>query len=325
MILKHKIKTIFKQSLVIGLSLLNFYCSNSQQANVESLGPPPPEKTSLDPNFDIQGHRGARGLSPENTIPAFIKALDIGVTTLELDLVVSKDKRMIISHEPFFSHEICKNMEGEPIPAEAERNYNIYEYTAEEIQKFDCGSLGHPGFKEQEKQAAPKPTLKAMVQAIEEYIQENNLNKVSYNMETKTTPEGDNIYHPAPQEFVDLLYEELKTLNILDRVYIQSFDVRTLQACKEKDEELPLVLLVYNQDGLEANIQKLGFTPSVYSPFYQILDEKVVKEAKDMGMRVIPWTINEIKDMKKIYKLGVDGIITDYPDRFFKMIENTNK
>ncbi len=291
---------------------------DENQHRVEDLGMPP---EAVDATFDLQGHRGARGLLPENSIVGFLKAIDLGVKTLELDVVVSKDQQMIISHEPFFSPEICRDAQGDSIPEKQEEKYNLYLFTAEEIKTFDCGSWGNPDFKTQVAQKTYKPTLKEMVRTVEEYLKEKNLPKVFYNIETKSTPEGDSIFHPKPTDFAALLYQEIQALGITNRVFIQSFDVRTLQEFKKLNNELPLALLVANAQSLEANLKALGFTPSVYSPYYLRLNEKEVKKAKELGMKVIPWTVNAPEDMRKMLKLEVDGLITDYPDRFNQLIK----
>lgn len=307
---------------ILSLSLFFVIACNSGSSSknrIIGLGNPPEETNSSDSIFDFQGHRGARGLLPENSIPAFLKAVDLGVKTIELDVVVSRDEHMIVSHEPFFSHSICKNAQGDSIAESEEKNFNLYQYTAAEIRQFDCGSLGNPNFPKQKKLKVYKPTLKEAIKAIEAYRDSLRLRKIFYNIETKSSPEGDSIYHPKPQKFAELLYKELQELNILDRVFIQSFDVRTLQAFKELNEEIPLVLLVYNELSLEENIQKLGFTPSVYSPFYERLTPEELKQAHNMGMKVIPWTVNDLKDMIRLQKMGVDGLISDYPDLFAKL------
>jgi glycerophosphoryl diester phosphodiesterase len=289
-----------------------------KENRVSTIKNPPMDELFNQEVFDLQGHRGARGLLPENSIPAFLKAIDWGVKTLELDVVVSKDSQIVISHEPFFSAEICLNAQGDTIKKEQEKKYNIYQMTLAEIKKFDCGSIGNPRFPEQKKQRVFKPTLREMVNAVEKYLAEKKLKPVFYNIETKSLPEGDSIFHPAPTEFAQLLYDEIKALKILDRVYIQSFDVRTLQAFKKIDEEVPLVLLVENKNSLRDNLEKLGFTPSVYSPYYQLVTLDLVKQAHELGMKVIPWTVNEESAMENMKKMGVDGLITDYPNRFKK-------
>jgi glycerophosphoryl diester phosphodiesterase len=264
---------------------------------------------------DIQGHRGCRGLMPENTLPAFLRAVDIGVTTLEMDVVISRDNQVVVSHEPFMSHEICQDMEGREITAINEEKYNLYQMTFEEIEAFDCGSKVHPRFPDQEKIPAFKPLLRAVIDSVEVYLQENKLPLVRYNIETKSSLSGDGIFHPEPEVFVDLLVAVLREKKILDRCTIQSFDVRTLQVANKKYPDIPLVLLVENQEGLEANLQRLGFTPEAYSPHFQLVDQPLIDACHAQGMKVIPWTVNERKDINRMIELRVDGIISDYPDR----------
>ncbi|NJL13160.1 MAG: glycerophosphodiester phosphodiesterase [Microscillaceae bacterium] len=288
-----------------------------QKPEVQDLGTPPEEITAVpDSVFDLQGHRGARGLLPENSLPGFIKAIDLGVQTLELDVVVSKDKKIVLSHEPFFSPDICRSPQGDSISPGQERQFNIYNYTVEEIRDFDCGRWGNARFPEQKKMAVYKPTLAEVVDSVERYIRRKQLPPVYYNIETKSRPEDDSIFHPKPEEFAQLLYQELKSLSILDKVLIQSFDVRTLQVFKKLDEEVRLVLLVQNPQALETSLRSLGFTPSVYSPYYIGLTEGIVRKAHEKGMKVIPWTVNDLESMRKLIRMGVDGLITDYPDRF---------
>lgn len=272
--------------------------------------------------FDIQGHRGARGLMPENTIPAFLKALDLGVDTLELDTVVSKDGKLVISHEPFFSSEISLDAKGEPIPPEKQTDYNIFRMNYAEIKLFDVGSLGNKRFPEQQKIKTYKPLLAEVFAETQKYIRKNKLKPVMYNIETKSTAEGDDIYNPTPAVFARLLYDEIIKNKMRKFVTVQSFDARTLQEFKKFPVKMPLVLLVENKDGIEKNIEKLGFTPDVYSPNYLLVDELTVKFCRAKGIKIIPWTVNEINDLERMKKFGLDGIITDYPNRAVKVFRN---
>jgi glycerophosphoryl diester phosphodiesterase len=319
---KMKVKIIWM--LFLGLLVALVSCRKEGKVTTVHL-----EQTIGDDSkqiFDLQGHRGARGLMPENSIPAFIKAIDLGVTTLEMDVVVSRDKKMVVSHEPYFSHKICRSSSGDSIyPVWEKEAYNIYKHTAYEIRQFDCGSMKNPDFPHQKKIRTYKPTLKEVVDSVEAYIHKKQLPAIFYNIETKTSPQTDSLFHPKPEEFVRLLYDELIELNIIEKVYIQSFDVRTLQAFKQLDEEIPLVLLVENTLPLAENLQYLGFTPSVYSPFFQRLNKEEVKKAHELGMRVIPWTVNDEKDMQKMIQMGVDGLITDYPNRYKQMLRKKGK
>ena len=271
--------------------------------------------------MDVQGHRGCRGLLPENTIPAFLKALDIGVTTLELDCVISADSQVVVSHEPFFNHEISRTPEGEDISEETERSHNLFEKTLEEIRQYDVGLRPHPRFPTQEKIAVAKPSLAKVIEEAESYAASNGRPAPFYNIETKTTPAGDNSFHPEPEAFVDLLMGVINEAGITERVFIQSFDVRTLQVMKEKYPGVKLVLLVENEEGLQANLDKLGFVPEVYSPWFKFVDEALVKETHQKGMQLIPWTLNENEEIQRAIDLGVDGIISDYPDRVMALLE----
>lgn len=269
--------------------------------------------------FDIEGHRGCRGLMPENTIPAFLKALDLGVDTLELDVVVSRDQQLVVSHEPFFSAEITLAPDGSHIPAEMQMQYNLFKMDYAEIKRYDVGSLGNQRFPEQQKLKTFKPLLRAVFQETQRYIRARGLRAVRYNIETKSTPAGDNLYQPPPAVFAKLLYDEIIRSKMQKYVMIQSFDVRTLQEFKKFPVKLPLVLLVENKDGVRQNIEKLGFQPAVYSPNFLLLDGATVDYCHQQGVKIIPWTINEVSDMEALRKLNVDGIITDYPDRAIRI------
>jgi glycerophosphoryl diester phosphodiesterase len=266
--------------------------------------------------FDWQGHRGARGLMPENSLPAFKKALDLGMTTLELDVVISKDKQVVVSHEPYFSADICLDAKGGEIKKAEEKTYNIYSYTYEQIKGFDCGSKGNSRFPEQQKMKVSKPLLSEVFKAMEQYRQEKNLPLFNYNIEIKSSPEGYNTYHPAPGEFSDLVYAIIKEFIPLERVNLQSFDFRILQYWHQKYPPVKLSALVANTKSFDENMQNLGFTPQIYSPYYEmVFNQEEVKKIQRKGIQVIPWTVNDVATMKKLQSWGVDGIITDYPDR----------
>ncbi|MEQ9468675.1 MAG: glycerophosphodiester phosphodiesterase [Ekhidna sp.] len=265
--------------------------------------------------IDIQGHRGARGLAPENSIPAFLMAAEMGVNTLELDLVVSKDHQLVVSHEPFFSPDFCLRPDGNRIPADS--IINIYQMEYAEIKKFDCGSIGNPRFPDQEKMSVYKPLLSEVL----DQVKEAGFDSIRYNIELKTQLETDSIFHPTPDIFSELVVSLLKEKNLLDRVTIQSFDFRTLRYIRANYPEIQLAALIENELSWKDNIGQLSFTPEIYSSYYQLLSQDIVKEIQTAGMRVVPWTVNDSAEMKKLIAWGVDGIITDYPDRALKVIK----
>lgn len=269
--------------------------------------------------FEIEGHRGARGLLPENTIPSFLKALEYGVGTLELDVVITKDNQVLVSHEPWFSSIISLDPQGKPIPADKQKEFNIYKMTYAETKRYDVGSLGNKDFPEQQKMKVFKPLLRDVFKEVGIYVKKHKLKPVRFNVEIKAGLEGDNIYHPIPSVFAKFVYDEIKAYKMENNVIVQSFDVRPLQELRKISPKLPLALLVGNKDGIEKNLEKLGFLPDTYSPHFSLVDEATVKYCRQKGLKIIPWTINEIADMERMKTFNLDGIITDYPDRAVKV------
>jgi glycerophosphoryl diester phosphodiesterase len=268
--------------------------------------------------FDLQGHRGARGLMPENTIPGFLKAVDLGVDTIELDVVVTKDERIIVSHEPWFNQDITTKPGGSPVTEEEEMALNIYEMTYEETQEFDVGKKGHPSFPNQERMEAKKPLLSDVIRTIENYTAEQDIPDVKYNIETKSEPARYGIYYPEPGKFAqllnDLLLELDQEFDIMDRIIIQSFDPATLVEFHALNPDVSLAMLVANNRSIQHYVDQLGFVPDIWSPNYQLVSPQLIAEAHSRGMRVIPWTVNTTEEMNDLIEMGVDGIITDYPD-----------
>lgn len=284
------------------------------------------------PKFDVQGHRGARGLMPENTIPAFMLALDSGVTTLEMDLAITKDKQVMVSHEPWMSAAYCLNPSGQAIKEQDEKKYNIFRMDYEQVRQWDCGSKGNSNFPEQKKMKASKPLLADVIVAAENHIKNYTKYEVDYNIEIKSEAQSDGKFHPKPAEFSDLTYRVIDQYLPWDRVVIQSFDLRVLRYWHKKYPDVKLAFLVENLKTISENLNELGFVPDIYSPDYKLLDKNEVatvhsrtpsRELKNgqkiSRMRVIPWTVNDEKEMTELKEMGVDGIITDYPDRAQKL------
>jgi glycerophosphoryl diester phosphodiesterase len=266
--------------------------------------------------FDIQGHRGCRGLMPENTIPAMLHALDLGVTTLEMDIVFTKDSVAILSHEPFFNHEITTKLDGTFIEEATERNYNIFQMTFAETQQYDVGLKPHPRFVQQHKTAVNKPSLVALFDSVKAYMVNSKRPFPYFNIETKTMPATDDIYHPAPAAFVDMLMQVIRQKEMESHVIIQSFDVRTLQYVHKKYPAITTALLIedFDKRTVGEQIQQLGFMPSIYSPHFSLVTKDLLLGLHSHHTKVIPWTVNERGKIEELMQLGVDGIITDYPN-----------
>ena len=305
------ILSIFKQHIhkiviaMFGLSL--FSCSSSRMNSQTGL-----------PAFDKEGHRGCRGLMPENTIPAMLKAIDLGVTTLEMDISFTKDNEAILSHESFFNHEITTKPDGSFIKEKDEKQYNIYKMTYAEVKRYDVGLKPHSLFPDQQKIAVYKPRLADLIDSVEKYITEKKAKKVLYNIETKTMPATDNLFHPAPAAFVDMLMTVINEKGIQDRVIIQSFDIRTLQYLHQKYPSIKTALLAEadNKSSFRKQLKDLGFTPTIYSPEKALVTDALIKDCHSRKMKIIPWTVNDKAEMERLRSLKVDGMISDYPNLF---------
>jgi len=274
--------------------------------------------TMPDIQFDTQGHRGCRGLMPENTIPAMINALDLGVTTLEMDAVITKDNKVVMSHEPFFNHEITSKPDGSYVTESEEKSLNIFLMTYDEVKKYDVGIKPHPRFPKQKKMNVVKPLLSDLLDSVQNYVAIHKRPLPYFNIETKATPATDNVYHPEPARFVETLMSVIKEKRIQERVIIQSFDLRTLQYLHDKYPSVKTAMLIedYDKRGLKDQLKALGFLPTIYSPEYSLVTEDLVKSCHGQKIKVIPWTVNDKVTIDKLKALGVDGIISDYPDLF---------
>jgi glycerophosphoryl diester phosphodiesterase len=271
------------------------------------------------PKIDVQAHRGGRGLMPENTIPAMLHAVELGARTLELDCYISADGKVVVSHDAYMSADFMLKPDGSEIAKNEEKQYLLYKMIYDSIRLFPEGVKAYPAFPGQASVRTFKPLLTDLIDSVETYVKTHHLKPVYYNMETKSTPDGDNIYHPGPEPFVALLMGVVKTHGIAGRVIIQSFDPRTLRIVHRDYPDQVTALLIANKETFEKNVADLGFTPSIYSPYYILVNAELVKKAHEQKVAVLPWTVNEEKDMQVLAALGVDGMISDYPDRLIRL------
>ena len=269
---------------------------------------------SYSQDLDWQGHRGCRGLMPENSLPAFEKALELGVRTLEIDVVISKDKEVIVSHDPWISPQFCTEPGGERLEGNIADMPNLYQLNYEEIAKYDCGSSGNPDFPEQQKIKVHKPRLAEVFILAEKYCKDHRRNEVYYNIEIKSKPEWDGVYQPDYWDFCDIVYNTIDSYVPWHRVNIQSFDHRILQYFHKMYPDVRLAVLEEMDQDPERVTEELGFYPEIYSPHFKLLKPKKLTWLHDNGIKAIVWTVNTIDEMKEMIDMGVDGIITDYPN-----------
>ncbi len=266
-------------------------------------------------NIDVQGHRGCRGLMPENTVEAFKKAIELGVHTIELDVAISKDNIVVVSHEPFMSRTICLDVNGFEIPEDYDKKYNLYQMTFDSIKQFDCGTKFHPRFAKQQKLKAYKPSLDEVIKASKK------LNpKIKFNIEIKSNPSFDGIFTPNPKDFVALVLRVINDNQVFKTTNIQSFDLRILEETKKQSPKMKVALLIGGNEDIWEKLTSMSYLPEIVSPDYKLLDAKTVRNLQVENFKVIPWTVNSVEDLKTLINLNVDGIITDYPDRLLNLL-----
>ncbi|MCC7382041.1 MAG: glycerophosphodiester phosphodiesterase [Deltaproteobacteria bacterium] len=259
------------------------------------------------PPIEVQGHRGARAILPENTLPAFEYALKVGVDVLELDLAVTKDDRLVVSHDPILNPVLCLGPDGKA-PAE---EVVIRAITLAELKRYDCGTLRNPRFPGQTPQPGARvPTLEEVFDLLLRSKHEA-AKRARLNLETKLLPARP-AWAPAPAEFARLLVAEIKKHHLEDRVIVQSFDHRSLREVKRLLPSIPVATLsgeVYPD--FVAMAKSVG--AEIVSPNLEFVDRAAVDALHAAGVRVIPWTANTEEQWRQLVALGVDGIITDDP------------
>ncbi|WP_424494730.1 glycerophosphodiester phosphodiesterase family protein [Salinimicrobium sp. GXAS 041] len=282
-------------------------------------------ESEMKENIQVQGHRGDRGNFPENSIPAFLSAVEKGVDVLELDVVISKDKKVVVSHEPFMASEYMLMPNGNRISKNEEKSFNFYHMSYDSIRKFDAGSGENKRFVNQKKIKTYKPLLSEVFERVENYIVAQELDPVSYNIEIKSGFGNYEIFQPLPEEFVELLMKVVQNHDMEDKIVVQSFDPTPLTILRKKYPAIPLAFLV-EKGTPEENLQKLNFQPEIYSPYFRLLtDRESVCEIQKKGMQVIPWTVNSKKEINRMIGFEVDGIISDYPERVISLLKQSKR
>ena len=264
---------------------------------------------------DVQGHRGGMGLMPENTIEAMKNALDMGLNTLELDLQISKDGQVVVSHDAYFHYRYAIRPDGAAILKGDAKEY-IYRMNYEDIAKYDVGSRYNAEWPRKKCFETKKPLLTDLIDFVEHYTKEQGYSPVRYNIEVKSREaDGEGINWPIYHDFVDACAKVLLSKHLDDRLVVQCFDPRALNFMREKYPELRLSYLVEAADNdFDAYMAKLKFTPEWLSPHFSIVDEDLVQKCRDKGMKIVPWTADKPEDLQRLIELGVDAIITNYPD-----------
>ena len=287
--------------------------------------------------FDLQGHRGARGLMPENTLPGFARALAIGVTTLELDLALTRDSQVVVIHNPRFEPELTRNANGEWLQ---QSSASIHSMTLARVKTYDVGRL-NPGSKYAQRyplQQAVDGTSVPTLTEVFDLVNKSGNQAVRFNIEIKINPERPDLTW-SPEKFARAVIDVVRAYKMEDRVMLQSFNWRALQEVQDIAPGVTTAYLTANQRWL-SNLQTGIPGPSpwlngldvdyfdgsaaraikaaggdIWSSYHEEVDTDSIRLAHDLGLSVNVWTVNETGRMRELIEMGVDGIITDYPDR----------
>ncbi|MES2277502.1 MAG: glycerophosphodiester phosphodiesterase family protein [Bacteroidota bacterium] len=266
------------------------------------------------PAYDREAHRGGRGLMPENTIAAMRNTIDLGMETLEMDTHITADGKVIVSHDEYINSLFSLTPDGKEIPKEDARKYILYKMNYADIAKFDVGSKPYSKFPQQKKMKVSMPLLADLIDSVQLYIKSTGKRQVLYNIETKCSQKGDGAVNPDPETFVKLLMDVIIQKKILSYVVVQSFDKRTLQIINKKYPNVRTSWLVDNKLSTADNLAELGYKPFIYSPNSKMVTADVVKDCHAQGIKIIPWTPDTKEELDDLKALGVDGVITDYPN-----------
>ncbi|MEO8657685.1 MAG: glycerophosphodiester phosphodiesterase [Bryobacteraceae bacterium] len=259
------------------------------------------------PRILVHGHRGARAMRPENTIPAFEYAIEAGVDVLELDMAVTKDNVLVVSHDPRLTSQICRGPVGSNV---------IRELTLEQLKQWDCGTLKNPGFPKQQ------PVPGTTVPTLDEVFDLGAKGTFEFNIETKIFADKPELT-PPPAEFAQLVVDAIRRHKLEKRVMVQSFDFRTLQEVKKIAPEIRLsALYAVGFKNFVSIGKEAGAT--IVSPHYMLVTKGRVDAAHAAGLQVVPWTANTPKDWDKLVDAGVDAIISDDPAELIRYLKEKN-
>jgi glycerophosphoryl diester phosphodiesterase len=289
--------------------------------------------------FDIEAHRGGRALFPENTLHSFANALSMGVNTLELDIGVTSDAAIIVSHERKLNPDLARGPDGVYI---APPGIPFVQLSLDQVKKYDVGQI-RPGsayaaqFPDQH--SVPGTPIPTLIEVFD-LVRKSGDASIRFNIETKIDPNFP-AESPDPQRFVSLLLDLLRQQKFSDRVMVQSFDWRTLQLVQQQAPEIPTVYLTLQKGSSATNSLDratewtAGFNPAdygkslprtikaaggaIWSPYFRDVDAALVSESHQLGLKVVVWTVNTPEDIARMIDIGVDGVISDHPDLLRKI------
>jgi len=264
-------------------------------------------------SFDLQGHRGARGHAPENTLPGFARGLELGVTTFELDVGVSRDGVVVVHHDRRLNPDLARGADGRWVAAPTPL---IHELSFDELQRYDVGRI-RPGSEYARRFPQQQPVDGARIPKLCELLAKYRSGSVRFNIELKLLPDapGDTL---EPEPFARAVISVVRDAGMQARCTVQSFDWRVVKVVEREAPELATAYLTEREDSDPSKVAAAG--ARTWSPDFSALDPARVAAARGFGLRLIPWTVNQPADIRRMLALGVDGLISDYPDRVMRAL-----
>ena len=303
-----------------------FAATPSQYASIVTMTVSAPDGRSWSHTFDLRGsyidlqaHRGGAGLMPENTISSMRHALELGVNTLEFDLQLSADGKVVVSHDNYFHPRYSMRPDSTLIQKEDPKEY-LYTMPYDSIAKYDVGLRFVDRWPDQKKVSEHKPLATDLIDFAENYVKEHGMSPVRYNIEIKSrTGKGEGKLWPDYKEFCDKCMELLLSKNLGDRLVVQTFDVRALEYVHEKWPQVKLSYLTEDETEIATILSQISFLPTWWSPNHEVVTPENVAYCHALGVKVVPWTVDEPDEMRRMADCGVEAIISNYPDRLIEV------
>jgi glycerophosphoryl diester phosphodiesterase len=263
--------------------------------------------------IQIVGHRGYRGLYPENSIIGFQKAIACGVDAIEFDVVVNKEHQLVVSHEPYIDRTYCWNIDSSAI--QNQKSLSIYQMTQEEVAYFDCGSKPHPQFQNQIKFNMSKPLLKTVFDSVD-LLNVTLLFEIKYKF-------GDTLNYPSLEKYAEIVLNEANASRYKDQIVFMSFDANILNKIQNLDPTFKMVYLVYQPNiNVLSFLEDLTFNPYALGMYYPTIRKRKIQVLFKKGVKTFAWTVNNEKKAQKLAKIGADVLITDFPELLIQKIKN---
>ena len=310
-------------------SMGHFYAAEpSQYASTATLVVKAPDGRQWSHEFDLsnrsyvdlQAHRGGAGLMPENTFSSMKNAMDLGMNTLEFDLQISADGLVVVSHDNYFHSRYAIRPNGTPVLANEPKEY-LYTMPPDSIAKYEVGLRPVERWPEQKKVSERKPLATDLIDFTEKYSRENGLSLPRYNIEIKSrTGKGEGKLWPEYKEFCDVCIPLLLSKNLGDRLVVQCFDARALEYMHSKWPQLELSFLTDQEPDIVDILATLSFKPRWWSPNYSVVTRQNVAYCHALGIKVVPWTVDDPAEIQRMVDCGADAIISNYPDRLIDVV-----